>query len=607
MSEACIVTRFIAYFPGVGADGQEELAHVERALGGEDLHVLRRGGYLLAIAAVNSPGAGRPPDWFLDVFPGTAASARLSAAGAQRLRTMDDLHECAETSAQCYNLLQASEDAFAMESDALGLKPAYTARTAGGFVLASRIADLLRVFPTLARPADVTAMCEMLVFWGPLVGRTLYRSIRRTLPGGCYRWSRAGGFSASRGRDLHPVTIQPGWLVDEAIASIHDEAERSLREKVGGAAQPLLLALSGGYDSRFIAALCREQHIRVRAVTYGRRHHSEMRSTHAVARSVGLDLQVLPQLADGLLHYLSQCLDTTEGTADPGATSVLNLLRADAPRGTSLLHGFAGDVQAGIRVCDYSAAEYASRESMVDAIMRRNYPSRRNALFGLFQPPADADEIRQDVHDGLRDDCSPHAAYELWYLENRTRRYVATHFSMLSQHFDVVMPFFDRRLFQLWHSIPPAALADRALFKRMLAHYYPKLARIGHPEELVPAIPNLRWQLGSFRHKLPSRLLAACVGGPRADELMLRMHRHRNFRTLSKMEAPQQRAYMLSRVAGLQHALREVLGVTLSVGYETVLARDNQALRTMFGIACYAARRADAECRTDPGGASPTA
>ncbi|HET7299457.1 MAG TPA: asparagine synthase-related protein [Oleiagrimonas sp.] len=600
MSQMPFITRFVAYFPDPGDRGREELVRLASRVGSVNCRLLRQAPYLLAVSASASTAPADPADTLLDVFPGTAASARLATTNFHDAYSIEELHTKAEASAQCYNLLQSTQNAFLLQSDVLGLKPVYTAPTPGGNVLASRTADIVHLFPSLAGSVDTVALYEMLGFWAPLAGRTLHRRIRRTLPGGCYQWTPSAGFSDGHGRELRPVAIEPQWFMDGAIEAIHDAVGQSLREKTANVPRPVLLAFSGGFDSRFIAALCRDQQIPVRAVTYGRRHHSETHCSRGIARALGIDLQILPQLIDGTLRYMPQYLDVAEGMVDPAGASIMNLCRVDSERGSALLHGFGGDVQEGARLSDFSAADYASRESLVAAIMRHAYPASRPDLTGLFGRTIDLEEIRADILAGLRQDCPPYQAYLLWFLENRHRRFVAAGCAALGQHFDMVMPLHDRRLYDLWHSIPPLGLADRTVFKHLLARCYPALARIPHPEEAAPVTPNLRWQLARFHHRLPAQLLAACVGQQRADELRLRLHRHHNFRTLSKLEAPQQRAHMLSELARLQPALGQCMGIELSPGYENILARDSQALRTMFGVARYAARRR-ASARTGEG------
>lgn len=588
MNGTNIITRFVAYLPDDSEQGREELARTTNLVSDFGFELLQQNTYLLAVTAPPSLTLARPVDMLLDVFPGTAASTRLAAASLNDAKSVEEVHYKAEASAQCYNLLQMKDTSFLLESDALGLKPVHIARTAGGNVLGSRISDLLCLFPTLAEPTDVVALYELLGFWAPLNGRTLHQRIRRTLPGGRYHWTSAAGLSGTRNRDLRPTTVEPLRFMDQAIEIIRDTASQSLLEKTKGAPEPIILALSGGFDSRLIAALCRDQHIHMRALSHGRRQNSETRSARAIARALGLELQTVPHLKDGTLRYPSQYLEATEGTTDPAAASIMNLFNTPSEPGNAVLHGFCGDAQAGSHISQFSAADYASRESMAAAVTRHYYAPHRPDLFGLFSPAPSPDDIRQDVLAGLRTDCPPYQAYLLWYLENRSRRHVASQIAILGEHFDPIMPFYDRRLFDIWHSIPPIGLMNRVVFKNLIAHYYPKLARIPHPEEAAPITPNLRWQLTRFYHRIPQHLLAVCLGSERAQEVFLRLYRHENIYKLSKLAAPQQRAYMLSQLTQLRPALKEGWGVELSQNYMATLSGDLQALRVMFMVARYA-------------------
>jgi hypothetical protein len=138
--------------------------------------------------------------------------------------------------------------------------------------------------------------------------------------------------------------------------------------------------------------------------------------------------------------------------------------------------------------------------------------------------------------------------------------------------------------------MPPAALCDRFVFRKLLARYYPALARIPHAEEPAPIIPNLRWQLARFYHGLPRYALKKCIGETRTAALMLRMYRGTDFRTYSKLAAPQQRAHMLSTIAASRAAMHEVLGFDLSPDYQALVSDDLLALRSLFTVASYARR-----------------
>jgi hypothetical protein len=228
---------------------------------------------------------------------------------------------------------------------------------------------------------------------------------------------------------------------------------------------------------------------------------------------------------------------------------------------------------------------------MVNAIVRHWYPDSAENLKHLFTPSPNMDDVCQDILDGLMSDCPPYQAYLIWYAENRNRRYVASHFAVLGEHFDTVMPLYDRRLFELWFSVPPIGLSDQAVFRRLLARYYPDLARIPHPAESAPIIPNLRWQLARLYRGLLPRALAGCMGRERAQRLLLRFFLDDDFRSLSKLSAPQQRSRMLASVKTLRPALRDAFGVELSPQYTEILSQEHLALRAMFTVSHYAERQ----------------
>lgn len=587
------ITRFIAYFPSAGERGRDELVRVTGQVDATDLTVVRREPYLLAVASRSRLTPSDATQTLLDIFPGTASSERMATRNFDAAAPMEVIHQTAEASAQYYNLLRAARTDFVLESDMLGLKPVYSAQTSAGTVLASRIADVLDAFPALAQPADLTAIYELLGFWATLGQRTLYRHIQRTLPGGSYRWTPAGGLAEQQSRRLDPTPAKPYWFMDQAIASVRAASRDSVREKTAGAPASIWLALSGGFDSRFIAALCRDLHLPIRAVSHGHRHHQESHSTKEVARALGLDLTMLRQDHDATLLYLTDHLDAMEGTADCGSVSIMSLLGARAAIGNTLLHGFCGDLLSGGHIDTFSAADYTSRDAMANAIVGHWFPASAVNLRGLFTPAPDLDAVRQDVFDGLRSDCPPYQAYLLWYAENRNRRFVASHIALLGEHFDMVAPFYDRRLFALWFSIPPVGLAGQTTLRQLLARYYPALARIPHPEQPAPIIPNLRSQIARFYRSLPKRALSGCIGATRAKSQVLRRYRDDNIRSLSRLAAPQQQAYMLSRINALQPTLHDMFGVTLSPQYRDILSTNLQALRALFTVASYAERQSN--------------
>lgn len=551
------------------------------------LALIREGAYALAIQPSGTNMASSDSAVLLDVFPGTACSGRKFAVDGAEASHLESLHAMAECEAQAYNLIQADQAAFVLESDAIGLKPFYVAKVDGGTLLASRIADILALYPQLVA-VDQTALYELMTFRTPIAQRTLHKGIRRGLPGACYRWSVDTGLAADQARRPQPPPLNVLAFVDETIARIKEAVCASLREKTTHAQGQVALALSGGFDSRLIAAVAAELAIPMRVLSYGRRHTSETHSAVAVAEALGLKLEPIEYPPDNSLRHLSWHLTAVEGTADLATSSIANLLATDLPVGTSLLHGYVGDPLAGSFCNHLSAKEYVSSETLIDGIMRHHNAVASSGMHNVLTPAVDLEAVRSDLVATVRDDCPPHQAYLLWEFENRQRTYVGSYFALLGDRFDTVMPFYDRRVFDLWLSLPPIGQADRAVFRKLLARYYPQLARIPHSEEPAPITPNLRWQLARFYRGLPERTMTMIMGAERAHQLLLRTYRHDYIWNLGNLAAPRQRALMLSRVTELRPVLKEACGVMLSSDYAERLSGDVQALRGMFLAAEYA-------------------
>lgn len=584
-----LITRFVAFFPATGRDVPASLADKLHAGLISDLVPLRTRPYLLAVGAVGTaPGEVAT---LLDVFPGTARSGRPLEIRGGTSTDRDALHTMAERETQSYNLIETDAANFLLESDAVGLKPFFVAEVEDGTLIASRIADMLALYPRLAA-MDAIAVYELMVFRTPLARRTLHQGIRRGLPGARYQWSPERGLEAGMVHRLQPPPLDALAFVDETIARVRETVRLSLEEKTTGVDGPVVLALSGGFDSRLIAAVAVEARIPLRVVAYGRRHNAELHSARAIARSLGLKLESIEYPPDNSLRHLPLHLQVVEGNADLATVSIANLFAADLPMGTPVMHGFLGDPLAGSFCKRMTASEYRSADTLVDGIMRHHGVFLDKGLHRVLAPSIDPDTVRADVAATVRDDCPPYQAYLLWEFENRQRTYVGSHFALLGERFDTIMPFYDRRLIELWLSVPPIGVVDRTVFRKLLSRYYPRLARIPHSEEPAPIVPNLRWQLERFYRGLPKRALSAALGVERAHELFLRSYRDDYIWNLGNLAAPQQRAHMLSRVTALRPVLKEALGVELSGDYAKRLSGNVQALRGLFLAAEYARYRA---------------
>lgn len=587
-----VTTRVLAYLP-TGRNPRDSKAFAATADGARrlGLSVLRRRPYLLACDSVQADPADTEQDrLILDIFEGTAASGR-SFEGNGKGPDWPLWHSVAEREAQFYNLIEATSESLRIESDPMGMKPLYRASLRDGTVLATRIIDILSLFPALIQPLDRLGFYELMVYRAPMADRTLHQQIKRSATGDCYRWDPANGLSVARDRRLAIPAVNGTLFLDEALGRIKEALTGSMARRVAGAAPPLSLALSGGFDSRLLAATAVEMGLPCRALSYGRRYHPELNSAKATAKALGLPLTRLSYPTENSLERLALHLETVEGTADLSTSQAANLFRIPSRRGNPVLHGFMGEVLSGHRLRHLPVRDYETLGSVADGLVR-SFEGPLPAIFErLFGRPAPRDELRAEIRRDLVEGCEPYQAAILWELENRQRRYVGSQFPVIGTQFDLIAPFYSRNAFETWLAIPPIGLDRRALLRRLFATYYPSLAQIPHSEETYPIIPSLSRQLTVFAQALPHKFASRFIPAGMRRALHIPGAEDRYIWNLANLSGPRERAHMLSRIEALTPVAEEILDLRISGGFlHPIQGKDElQPLRMLFLVGEYAA------------------
>lgn len=142
--------------------------------------------------------------------------------------------------------------------DRLGVRPLFFAESSGVFAFASEIKGLLTE-PWVSAELDPRGLHDVLTYWAPLPGHTVFRGIEEVPPG---HW-----MSIEPGGPLHR---QRYWSLDFPPAHAfgpadEDDAALGLRERLSTAIRLRLRAdvpvgayLSGGLDSSSVTALARQ-------------------------------------------------------------------------------------------------------------------------------------------------------------------------------------------------------------------------------------------------------------------------------------------------------------------------------------------------------------
>lgn len=588
MTATIITDRVVAFLPEtpgkIPSDLESALAALCRM---QELTALNGNCGLFACNVIDgAPEPARTKHLVLDILPGTAAAGRPF----DRLENLSDWssrHALLEQEAQLYNLFDLNSDRLELESDPLGLKPLHYADVAGGRLLFSKILDGLRLLPELIKPLDPVALNQLLTSRATIPNRTIHERIRRTPTGLVLKYGAQGTLRWDRDRRLRPPPIRGNVFAENVFNENESAVSESIRAKTKNLGQPLLIALSGGFDSRILAAHCAAQDMPFQAVSFGDSHHPELKNARDVASLLGIDLHTLDYDRDNSITSLPRHLAAVEATADLSTVSIAQLFRFAHVAGTGLVHGFAGDLLSGAFVSQISTDEYRSRADLTQAILGLRSSA---AIDGekLLAQRVDESRLFEETLAQLDIDAEPHQAYLYWNFENRQRRYTASHFPIIGSSLDPVLPFLDRTVIDLWTSLPPVALENRNLFRRLLAERHAKLARIPHPEEGIPIVPNLEYQIKYLWHSMPRRILTALLGGKAAKATLGRLGRDTYIWSLANLASPRHQRHMTDRIEELRSVASQVLDLDISPDFEDLTRGNIQAKRTLFMVCEYA-------------------
>lgn len=376
-------------------------------------------------------------------------------------------------------------------SDLIGIRPVFLRRMPQGWWLSNRIELMRQIGP--AEPVEPLAVLEFLILLSPMGRRTLEGGVERLFCGDRVEWSETGG------PVLHAEGIQVRLGDPDPDAHPHAVAEQiketmfdSLRRKLAWHSLPPVIALSGGYDSRLMAAASRAMGYRPRAYTYGEPHHSEFWAARQIASRLGLELRTVEYPHDMLRSRMPLHFEVLQGQADPYVMHIANLLAMPEADGTPVMHGFIGDTMSGAFVCRMEAHHFRSKDALAEGIIRSYaFPAQLKAmeLAGFDRP---FEQLCQSAYDNLPD--APHLFQSAmkWACGNRQRRFTATQAEILGPRFAPLYPFYDRAYMELWMHQPLAAQIDRTLFYTLFKRHFPEVATIPHPSSVFAIKPALK-------------------------------------------------------------------------------------------------------------------
>lgn len=370
--------------------------------------------------------------------------------------------------------------------DAMGMFPwqwASLGAAAAGPLVAATTPEAFRCHPLFAPQLDRRGLAGILLVHGPLLDRPLLAGTHRLPKGHLLRWSR------ERGAITEPVSClaRPSPPAGESPPELRKRIEHEHLAAIRRHAPPdgdTAILLSGGLDSRLVAASLGRLGIPTRAIALGRDDDFEVRAATAVAGRLGLPLEVVSTEA-GDADFPARARRAARFghlVAAPGADDFAEGVGAANSAGRYLWSGIAYDwvfePVSYAEGCDVATGAW-SFEGLVAYMNRWGVESR--LLPGLLG--SDGPRLQAAVLEDLRAACvrgpdRPEFEASRVRWDQRVRNHLATAVHRISFHSWPLLPATDRRFMETLFGLPPAVFADRVLEHDVLAAIRPDLATV---------------------------------------------------------------------------------------------------------------------------------
>lgn len=277
------------------------------------------------------------------------------------------------------------------------------------------------------------------------------------------------------------------FIKEQHIESAYKSLESSFARTINSIEnnRQILIPLSGGYDSRLIACLCKKYGLsNVVCYTYGRRNSFEVSVSKKVADALGYEWHFVEYTADRFEETLKSeryeqfsnfsCnLNTISHVQDFMAVKKLRE-EGVIEEGAVVIPGFCGDLFGGSKVpqevFDWHPNNY-NLKNISELIYHHFYDL--NVLTTEWRNKV-LDRIKEELEvNDVADEESLLDYYEQWCIHNRLAKYIIN--SLRVYEFfgmDWRMPLWDDEYSQVWYEVPWRNKSAQLLADFMFSRYF---------------------------------------------------------------------------------------------------------------------------------------
>lgn len=239
--------------------------------------------------------------------------------------------------------------------------------------------------------------------------------------------------------------------------------------------------LSGGYDSRVVAASIRKHHLPITSITFGLPESRDVRFAGLLAQRLSLNHIHLSKKELFLHKYCREIVWRTEGMLPFSETTSIRFHAELKQHMDIILTGFLGEFGGSHTWPQLLLAR--TRIQTINQIFRRYVLSRKDIVKNIFNLKffnRTFDLLKHTFENSFEEiqNTHPHNIADSWNMRNKKTR-STNHSPNVDRHkFEIRAPHMDAELVEFLLTIPPWQRVEQRVYKKMIAYGYPGIRDI---------------------------------------------------------------------------------------------------------------------------------
>ncbi len=375
----------------------------------------------------------------------------------------------------CILLYDADTRRLTVISDRYGFRPLYWAQRESAFIFGSELKSLCAADPT-SRRIDEIGTFELFAYGSHFMERTWLDGYSR-IPPATVLTVDDGGIQTRAYWDYKYVEGAPALDQDTYSAVLGTILDRAVERTMQGSKR-VGIFLSGGYDSRSVAASIRKHHLPIPAITFGQGDSRDVRYAAMLAERLGLTHTALTDRGPYLYANCRSIVWRTEGMISFANTTSIRYHAVMKKEMDIILTGFLAEFGGSHTWPKLLVSR--SRKAAIQAVFDR-YPgsrlgiSRRLFTPGFFQKASEGMRVRFAKSFDRVYNEHPLNVADCWNLINIQPR-TTYHAPSIDRHkFEARAPHMDADLVDFLLTIPPYSRLEQRVYKKMIARQFPAI------------------------------------------------------------------------------------------------------------------------------------